>query len=138
MANYNAKPPKQGMWKKGQSGNPKGGLAHDPALKKLKRLTKDEMIEIGSMVVKGSVASLRAIAKDPNESALKCMMAAVAVRTIVKGDPKALDALLNRLIGKVKDEVHVSNPDGTLRDKLSMSQAERAALIATMEKRLKK
>lgn len=92
-------------FKKGVSGNPLGGKIHDPEIRKLRNLTKEEMIEVGSLVLKGSVEELKAIGKDPKASALKCMMAAVAVRTIQKGDPYALDVLLNRLIGKVKEEV---------------------------------
>jgi hypothetical protein len=97
---------KEKQFKKGKSGNPLGAKLHDPEMRMLKNLTKDEMVEIGSLVLKGSVNQLRAIAKDPNCTALKCMIAAVAVRTISKGDPAALDVLLNRLIGKVKDEVN--------------------------------
>lgn len=100
-------------FKKGQSGNPLGAAMHDPQVRALKALTKEEMIEVGSLVVKGSVEQLKEIAKDPNASALKCMIAAVAVRTISKGDPQALEVLLNRLIGKVKEEIkHTGIPEG--------------------------
>lgn len=79
-------------------------------MKKIRNLTEQEMIEIGSLVLKGSVDELRVIAKDGTASALKCMMAAVAVRTISKGDPHALEVLLNRLIGKVKERLDVNMP----------------------------
>lgn len=105
-----AVPPKQTRWKKGQSGNPQGGKKHSPEMKKIRNLTEQEMIEIGSLVLKGSVDELRVIAKDGTASALKCMMAAVAVRTISKGDPHALEVLLNRLIGKVKERLDVNMP----------------------------
>ena len=101
---------KEHQFKKGQTGNAQGGKLHDPVIKKLKNLTEHEMIEIGSLVLKGSVDELRAIAKDGKASALKCMMAAVAVRTISKGDPAALEVLLNRLIGKVKERLDVTMP----------------------------
>lgn len=94
--------------KKGEpSRNPKGRQIENPEMKKIKNLTREELVEVGSLVLKGSVDELRAIAKDGKATALKCMVAAVAVRTISKGDPQALDALLNRLIGKVKEHIEV-------------------------------
>lgn len=98
--------------KKGEVRNPHGAKTHSPELKQIKRLTEAELIEVGSMVIKGSVDQLRAIAKDGTASALKCMIAAVAVKTISKGDPHALDTLLNRLVGKVKQEHAIGDANG--------------------------
>ena len=94
-------------FKKGQSGNPLGRSLENPEMKKLKNLTEAEMVEVGSLVVKGTIKQLRAIKDDPNASALKCMMAAVAIKTISTGNPQALDILLNRLVGKAKERVEV-------------------------------
>ena len=105
------KPPVHSQFKKGKSGNPLGGKIHKPEIRRIKGLTEKEVVKIGTLVLKGSVDELRAIAKNGKASALKCMMAAVAVRTISRGDPQALDALLNRLIGRVKDKVEVSGPN---------------------------
>lgn len=98
-------PPKEHRWRPGQSGNPKGGNAHDPRLKMLKKLTKEELIEVGNLVVKGSVSELKEMAKNPNASVIQTMVASVAVKVITKGDMHSLDILLNRLIGKVKEEI---------------------------------
>lgn len=92
-------------FKKGQSGNPSGGRAHDPALRMIRHLTKAELVEIGNLVIKNNMEELKKIGKDPNASVIKTMLAAVAVKIITKGDMHALDVLLNRLVGKVKDEV---------------------------------
>jgi hypothetical protein len=98
-------PPKEYRFKKGQSGNPSGKPKEDPRLKMLKNLTKTELVEIGNLVVKGNLTELRAIAKDESCPVIKAMIASIAVKIISKGDVHALDILLNRLIGKVKDEV---------------------------------
>lgn len=98
-------PPKHAQWKKGQSGNPKGYAGDVPELKAIKRMTKEELVDIGSLVVKGDVANLKAIAADPKATVIRVMLAAVAVKIINKGDMHALDILLNRLVGKVKDEI---------------------------------
>lgn len=96
------------QFKKGQVANPEGARAHDPEMRMLKRLTKEEMKEVGNLVLMGNVDSLKGIGKDPKSSALKTMLASVCVRVISKGDMQAFDILLNRLIGKVKDEVEHS------------------------------
>lgn len=107
-----ASPPKEFQFKKGQSGNPSGGRAHNPELRAIKKLTAQEVAEVGALLVKGNLEGLKAVASDPNASALQMMIASVAVRTIQKGDMQALDVLLNRLIGKVKDHVEVSASQG--------------------------
>lgn len=106
-------PPKDKQWKKGQSGNPLGGKLHSPEVKKLKNLTKQELIDIGNLIVKGDIKALSALrdaVKDGGEgvSVLSAWIASVAMRSIEAGDMHALDILLNRLIGKVKDDVSVT------------------------------
>ncbi len=98
-------------FKKGVSGNPEGGRKHDPELRKLRNLTKEEMVEIGSLIVKGDIAELerlknaiKKVAKGelaPKVPVLQAMMASVALKTIATGDANALDILLNRLVGRV-------------------------------------
>jgi len=101
-------PPKETRWKKGQSGNPEGGRKHNPELKKLKNLTEAEIVEVGSLVVKGSITDLKKLSQNPDCSALTAMMASVAAKAINKGDGAALDILLNRIVGKVKERVEQS------------------------------
>lgn len=91
--------------RKGQVLNPRGGQVHDKDIKALRNLTKDELKEVGSLILKNNVEALKAIGKDPGASALKTMVASVVVRVIQKGDMYALDLLLDRLIGKVKEEI---------------------------------
>lgn len=109
MANRNPSP--KDRFRKGVSGNLEGGRKHNPEIKAIKRLTEAEMIEVGSLVLKGNIRELQLVLKDPTSSVLKCMMAGVAIKTIQKGDPHALDVLLNRLIGKVKERVEVTGID---------------------------
>ncbi len=97
----------QYKFKKGVSGNPAGARAHDPEMRMIKHLTKQELAEIGNLVIKNNMKALQAIAKDPNASVIKTMIASVAVKIVTKGDMQALDVLLNRLIGKVRDDVSI-------------------------------
>ncbi len=100
-------------FKKGQpSANPIGARAHNPETRKLKNLSKKELVELGNLVVQGNVGELRRIHKDKkNSSSLKAMVAAMVIRVIDKGDNGAFESLLNRLIGKVPDKLDV---DGNL------------------------
>lgn len=96
---------KANQWKPGQSGNPGGRPADPPELKKLRHLTKQELVEIGNLIIKGSVEELKLIAQNPKTTVIQAMIASVAWRAIKRGDTQALDGILNRMIGKVKDEV---------------------------------
>lgn len=94
-------------WKKGESGNP-AGRPPDALNAAMKKLTKLELEEIASMIIKGTLADLELIMKSKQSTVLKAMIAGVAVRTIKSGDSSALNALLDRLVGKVKDVTHFS------------------------------
>lgn len=103
---YGKLPPGSG-WKKGQSGNPLGGKAHNPELKRIKNLTNNELVEVANLIIKGSINDLKEMKDDDEQTVLKRMLASVAVKIISKGDMHALDVLLNRLVGKVKDKLDV-------------------------------
>jgi hypothetical protein len=93
------------LYKPGQSGNPKGRPKESKAVKAVRSLTKQEMLKIANFIVKGDVAALKKMRQDTSTVVIQAMIAAVAIKIIGKGDMVALDMLLNRLIGKVKDEV---------------------------------
>jgi hypothetical protein len=102
-------PPKEHQFKKGQpSPNPLGRKLQDPAMRKLAKLTKEELVEVGSLILKGEIKNLKKLAVDTEATVLQRMVASVAVRIMGKGDMHALDLLLNRLIGKVKEEVEIT------------------------------
>lgn len=108
-------------FKKGVSGNPLGGKLHNKELKAVRFMTKEEMAEVGKLILDKDFQQLREMAdalktndgKKKDISVLKAMVASVAMKIISKGDMHALDILLNRLIGKVKDEVDISGKDGS-------------------------
>ncbi len=100
-------------WKKGQSGNPLGGKLHNKEIKKIKALTKKQLAEIGSVMLNGTVQDLDKLKKDKTQSVLKHMLASVAHNAVTNGDTNALETLLNRIIGKVKEEVFVESIDVT-------------------------
>ena len=76
--------------------------------KVIRKLTKAEFVELASIILKGDKSALEKMAKDPGTPIIKAMAGSVAAQIIKKGDMDALDKFLNRIIGKVKEEVEVS------------------------------
>lgn len=108
MANSNPSP--KNRFKRGQVANPRGAGAHSAELKLIRKLTTVEIAEVGSFILDSDVLSLQSIAKDRSASALKVMTASIVLKAIKNGDVHALDVLLNRIVGKVKDKVELSEP----------------------------
>lgn len=108
MANYNAKPPKGKKFEKGQVNNPLGAGAHNPEVKLIKKLTNDEIAELGSIIVSGDVEKLNEVRQSKTASVIQVLMASVLQKAILRGDMAAANALLDRIVGKVKDQVESS------------------------------
>lgn len=102
--------------KKGQVLNPLGGAAHSPAVKLIRRLTAAEVAELGTLLLTRNIEKLRDIDfdadnnPDSKHSALKAMIAKSCIVAYRKGDFGTVDAILNRLIGKVKEKVELTTP----------------------------
>lgn len=101
-------------FKKGQVANPIGARAQNPELRALKHLTNGELVEVGSYILENNIPALKEIIKEGEKnpesktSALKMWMANVALKGFQKGDGSALDIFLNRIVGKVKDNIQVN------------------------------
>lgn len=107
---------KKQQFKKGQSGNPKGGPKIPDTMKKLKSLTEAELVEVGTVLLKGKLSELKALAKDPHTTVIQAMVAGMALKAISRGDSPAFNAIMDRLLGKVKENLNLSgNIGGTSR-----------------------
>jgi hypothetical protein len=73
--------------------------------KKLARMTRTEVMDVMSQIVRFNKKELMALKNDPKTSLLKAWVGSVAAKGIKLGDMDRLDKLLNRVIGKVKEEV---------------------------------
>lgn len=143
MGNPNPSP--KTRFRKGQTGNPSGGRLHNPVLRKIRKLTMDEVAELGAFIITKNVVQLKKIIADAQKnpetksSALKIWFATIAIKGISKGDAYALDTLLNRLIGKVPTAVELTGKNGGPIENLSteMTREERLAMIENLAKRRK-
>ena len=117
MANPNPKPGK--VFVKGQVANPLGAGAHNKDVKAIKSLTREQLAEIGSHIVMGNVEKLREIIRDQESSALKVLICSAIIKGIQSGNFMVMDAILNRVVGKVKDELEVKLPRPTIIEHLN-------------------
>lgn len=102
--------PKGRPFVKGQSGNPLGGKLQNKELMAVRKLSKPELAEIATLIISGDINMINQIRNDPDETPLRKWICAVVSKGIQNGDMGTLNALLDRVVGKVKDEVEVSHP----------------------------
>lgn len=94
---------------KGKSGNPMGRPVEPPELKLMKRLTRQELVEVGELVIMGNVATLKKLRTDDRCTVLKGMFISVCLKILRDGDMEKFDKLISRFIGKVKDEIDLNH-----------------------------
>lgn len=93
--------------------------------KKLSRLTRTEVMEVMSAIVKGNKSDIMKLKDDPKTSLLKAWIGAVAMKGIKLGDMERLDKLLNRVVGKVKEELEFQGSAVTVSVKLPGNGSEK-------------
>lgn len=114
-------------FKKGQSGNPKGSSAKAATLSKITRMTNEQIADIGSVLLGGSETALDDIIHDDSSSIMQKWIAKLVRHSMVEGDPAIFNAVLNRIVGKVKERIEHSGPDGdaiSVRAKMTVEEIE--------------
>lgn len=133
MANKNPKPPPaHSRFKKGQSGNPEGGRAHNPALKALRKLTVESYREIIELVLTGNVAAIKKIAENPASTGLQVGISVAFLKAIKSGDYNVIERIAERIVGKIPDVVTV-NQNTNMNVAGSIAVFDKTALKAAME-----
>jgi hypothetical protein len=100
-------PPIGKRFQPGQVANPLGGKAHNPVVKAIKRMTNDDLADVGSLILAGNKEALKEAIYNPETPNLKLWLCTSALRAIERGDDSTLLALLDRILGKVKDTSEV-------------------------------
>lgn len=113
----------------GQSGNPSGRPAIPEDVKKLRKLTNDQIKEVGTLLLEGRQSDLDAMVNDPETPMLKKWMAQIALRGCKTGDVMAFNALADRIAGKIKDHVVLELPKPTIIERNDGSQVELGATV---------
>jgi hypothetical protein len=92
----------------GQSGNPGGRPAVPEDVKRIRKLTNDEIKEVGALLLESKQSELEAMLASDDTPALRKWIASVTVSGIKTGDEKRLNAILDRVAGKIPQHVDVS------------------------------
>ena len=126
---------------KGQVLNPNGRPILTPALREVTALTKQMVAESVSDLWGLSIDELHEITKKTSGVTVgKMVMARILYQAALKGDQARMDAILNRAIGKPKEEIAVdlSGSIGVSREIQSMSDDELRELIRAAAENLKR
>lgn len=95
-------------WTKGVSGNPKGRVKMPEEVRRLDALTKAQTKALFAKLVNTPLEELQEMAKDKSKSTLEHVVIRVLLMGIKHGDATRLDRILDRIIGKVKEEKELS------------------------------
>lgn len=128
-----AKPPKEYQWKKGQSGNPEGGRAHNPAKRALKKLTLESYQEMIELVLTGNLSQLKEIADNPSTPALQVGIAVCFMKALKNGDHDIIERIAERIVGKIPDKIEVNSKNLNANLNAPIDRAELKAALAKLE-----
>jgi hypothetical protein len=107
-------PKEDSQFKPGQSGNPKGRPALPEDLRQAKALNKVELTRELNALIHMTKPELEAVLESPESTMIRRMAARVIQESDSAGDEKRLGFLLDRLVGKVKDELALELPRPTI------------------------
>ncbi len=133
MAGINKKkpvPPKHSQFKPGQSGNPSGLPKVPKELVSFAPFTADTLKRSVTKTMDKTMEEIEGIAKDKQTKGLEAMIASVIVQAVNKGDYAGLDFLMNRTIGKVKEQLEVQMPVPTVIKRLNGEEIILGAMLA--------
>jgi hypothetical protein len=103
MSDGKKKKPRGRSWVKGQSGNPVGRPPLTPEQRQLRQLTREQFSEVANLLLSQNREALEKILASPDTPYFMELM----IRLFFEMKYDELDKLLNRLIGKVPDELNV-------------------------------
>lgn len=100
------KDPKENLrpFKPGQSGNPGGRPKLPDDIKEARKLNQVELERIVNKYLYMDREAVKAAISSPKTPMMELMVASIVAQAAQKGDHLRLDFVLNRMIGKVKDE----------------------------------
>jgi hypothetical protein len=93
--------------------------------KAMRKLTRADLVLMGSMLTSMPLREARLVAKNESNTTLRTVCANAIVRANDEGDFALFDRLLDRVIGKVKEEVDVRVGLHTLSDEELQARLEK-------------
>jgi len=106
----------------GRSGNPGGRPKLSAEDRALRNMTKEQFREVANLLIEKDDQELMRIASTPGTPFLMVWLIQCYLKGAENGDYDTLDKLMNRVIGKVRDEVDMNFPKPLVIEKLDGSQ----------------
>jgi hypothetical protein len=125
VSNKNAKPPREHQFKPGQSGNPGGKPKY--------LLTADKIKTLISKYMDMNKEQLQVAIQASTTPAIELAIASTIAQCIKAGDYSRLEALLQRSIGRVKDQLEISTPKPYIIERLNGTQVELGAIAESKD-----
>lgn len=124
------RPPKGKPFVKGQVANPIGANAHNPVKREFKRLTRQQLREVMTLILRSHPDQLEEARTSPNTTVLKAWIAEAAIRGIENGDLGPLMSIIDRVQGTVEQRWKVKvDPISKLSDEEIQKEIERLRKI---------
>lgn len=103
-------------WLPGQSGNPNriGNGEVKGVIKDLGRLNLKRALNLFNDICNMTLEELKAKITDPAATVIELMIMKVAAEAIRTGDYMRMNAIMDRLIGKITDKIEVKMPEPTV------------------------
>jgi hypothetical protein len=95
-------------FKPGESGNPGGRPKLPEDVKQAKLMNRIELTRLVNRLVRMKRHELAELIKNPDASSMEIMIGTIIVKAAQQGDPTRLSFLLDRLVGKVKNETDLT------------------------------
>jgi hypothetical protein len=105
--------------KKGEKRNPEGARTHKTY--QMKKLTNLELQDIINAVLNKNKKELKSIIDDPEASALKVGVATSIAKAISRGDWKTIEAIIERIVGKVTVKIDHTTQGEKLENNVSIN-----------------
>lgn len=122
------------LFVKGKSGNPKGRPKMAPDLLEIKKMSPAYITAIINKYCHFNRAEIKASVERPGTPVIECIIASILVKAMTSGDYSRLEAMLNRAIGKVTEQVEVKtqhtvfsttfSPEGSLVQQIMNAELE--------------
>ena len=111
-------------FKKGQTGNPNGGSKRMREAQAVRRVGKETLNRIAETFFEGSIEGLKALNNDKSLTPIEKLFIAVLLKAVEKGDSTAMNVILDRFIGKEKENIEVKNVATDVNDFRSLTDEE--------------
>lgn len=98
VANPNPSP--HTRFRGGASGNPTGSSRRAKSAGKVARITNVELMEIGAVLLRGTVDQLQATITDPEASVLQRWLAVLIRQSFLRGDSSIFRVVIDRVVGR--------------------------------------